>query len=91
MYHGGEVACERLGRSEGMRVNFVFVHLLSTVIINFAIRNSVLIIVILLGFSETDREENIRRIGEVAKLFADGGIVALTAFISPFRKVLIPF
>ena len=40
-----------------------------------------------LGFSETDREENIRRIGEVAKLFADGGIVALTAFISPFRKV----
>lgn len=39
-----------------------------------------------LGFSETDREENIRRIGEVAKLFADGGIVALTAFISPFRK-----
>jgi 3'-phosphoadenosine 5'-phosphosulfate synthase len=39
-----------------------------------------------LGFSEQDREENIRRIGEVAKLFADGGIVALTAFISPFRK-----
>lgn len=39
-----------------------------------------------LGFSEVDREENIRRIGEVAKLFADGGIVALTAFISPFRK-----
>lgn len=39
-----------------------------------------------LGFSESDREENIRRIGEVAKLFADGGIVALTAFISPFRK-----
>jgi 3'-phosphoadenosine 5'-phosphosulfate synthase len=39
-----------------------------------------------LGFSELDREENIRRIGEVAKLFADGGIVALSAFISPFRK-----
>ena len=39
-----------------------------------------------LGFSETDREENIRRIGEVAKLFADGGIVCLTSFISPFRK-----
>ena len=39
-----------------------------------------------LGFSEEDREENIRRIGEVAKLFADGGIVCLTSFISPFRK-----
>ncbi|XP_002738925.1 bifunctional 3'-phosphoadenosine 5'-phosphosulfate synthase-like [Saccoglossus kowalevskii] len=39
-----------------------------------------------LGFSPDDREENIRRVGEVAKLFADGGIVCLTAFISPFRK-----
>jgi 3'-phosphoadenosine 5'-phosphosulfate synthase len=40
-----------------------------------------------LGFSPEDREENIRRISEVAKLFADGGTVALTSFISPFRKV----
>jgi len=39
-----------------------------------------------LGFSPEDREENIRRIGEVAKLFADAGMVALTAFISPYRK-----
>jgi len=39
-----------------------------------------------LGFSTEDREENIRRIGEVAKLFVDAGIVALTAFISPYRK-----
>lgn len=39
-----------------------------------------------LGFSPEDREENIRRIAEVAKLFADGGIVCLTSFISPFRK-----
>lgn len=39
-----------------------------------------------LGFSAQDREENIRRIGAVAKLFADGGIVALTAFISPYRR-----
>lgn len=39
-----------------------------------------------LGFSATDREENIRRIGEVAKLFADTGIIALTSFISPYRK-----
>ncbi len=38
-----------------------------------------------LGFSDKDREENIRRIGEVAKLFLDAGIVTLTAFISPFR------
>jgi adenylylsulfate kinase len=38
-----------------------------------------------LGFSPTDRSENIRRIGEVAKLFVDAGVVALTAFISPFR------
>jgi adenylylsulfate kinase len=39
-----------------------------------------------LGFSAEDREENIRRIGAVAKLFADAGIVATTAFISPYRK-----
>lgn len=38
-----------------------------------------------LGFSAQDREENIRRIGAVAKLFADAGLVALTAFISPYR------
>ncbi len=38
-----------------------------------------------LGFSPEDREENIRRIGEVAKLFADAGIIAMTAFISPYR------
>ena len=38
-----------------------------------------------LGFSDADRVENIRRIGEVAKLFVDAGLVAVTAFISPFR------
>ena len=38
-----------------------------------------------LGFSPTDRTENIRRIGEVAKLFTDAGIVTVTAFISPYR------
>jgi adenylylsulfate kinase len=38
-----------------------------------------------LGFSDADREENIRRIGEVAKLFLDAGVVALTAFVSPFK------
>ena len=38
-----------------------------------------------LGFSAQDREENIRRIGAVAKLFAEAGIVAITAFISPYR------
>jgi len=38
-----------------------------------------------LGFSPADREENIRRIGEVAKLFTDAGIIAMTAFISPYR------
>ncbi|MEZ9699214.1 adenylyl-sulfate kinase [Vibrio sp. 10N.261.46.E12] len=37
-----------------------------------------------LGFSDTDRVENIRRIGEVAKLFVDAGNIVLTAFISPF-------
>jgi adenylylsulfate kinase len=39
-----------------------------------------------LGFSAEDREENIRRIGEVARLFADAGLIALTSFISPYRK-----
>lgn len=38
-----------------------------------------------LDFSEEDRRENIRRIGEMAKLFVEAGVVALTAFISPFR------
>jgi len=38
-----------------------------------------------LGFSAEDREENIRRIGEVGKLFADGGIVTLSSFVSPYR------
>ncbi len=37
-----------------------------------------------LGFSESDRKENIRRIGEAAKLFVEAGIITLTAFISPF-------
>ena len=39
-----------------------------------------------LGFSAQDREENIRRIGSVAKLFCEAGAVTLTAFISPYRK-----
>jgi adenylyl-sulfate kinase len=39
-----------------------------------------------LGFSAEDRTENIRRIGEVARLFADSGALALTSFISPYRK-----
>ncbi|QEL18034.1 adenylyl-sulfate kinase [Limnoglobus roseus] len=39
-----------------------------------------------LTFAAEDREENIRRIGEVAKLFADAGLFALTSFISPYRK-----
>ncbi|MFM9101058.1 MAG: adenylyl-sulfate kinase [Cyanobium sp.] len=38
-----------------------------------------------LGFSDADREENIRRIGEVAKLVLDAGVVVLTAFVSPFK------
>lgn len=38
-----------------------------------------------LGFSAEDRAENIRRIGEVAKLFTDAGVIALTSFISPYR------
>lgn len=39
-----------------------------------------------LGFDESSRVENIRRIGEVAKLFVDSGTIVLTAFISPFKK-----
>ncbi len=38
-----------------------------------------------LGFSEDDRTENIRRIGQVATLFVDAGVIVLTAFISPFQ------
>ncbi|MGB2885581.1 MAG: adenylyl-sulfate kinase [Dehalococcoidia bacterium] len=38
------------------------------------------------GFSPEDRKENIRRIGEVAKLFAEAGVIAFTAFISPYRE-----
>ena len=38
-----------------------------------------------LGFAAKDREENIRRIGTVAKLFCDAGVIAITAFISPYR------
>jgi bifunctional enzyme CysN/CysC len=38
-----------------------------------------------LGFTESDRIENIRRVGEVAKLMTDAGLIVLTAFISPFR------
>ena len=39
-----------------------------------------------LGFSDDDRTENIRRIGEISKLLMDAGVITLTAFISPFRK-----
>ena len=39
-----------------------------------------------LGFSVADRQENIRRVGEVSKLYLDAGIIVLTAFISPFRE-----
>ena len=39
-----------------------------------------------LGFSADDRKENIRRIGEVAKLFVDCGVIVLTSFISPYRS-----
>jgi len=39
-----------------------------------------------LGFSPEDRNENIRRISEVANLFTDAGLIAITAFISPYRK-----
>lgn len=40
-----------------------------------------------LGFSPEDREENIRRVAEVARLFADSGVVALCSFVSPFSQV----
>jgi len=39
-----------------------------------------------LGFSDSDRTENIRRIGEMVKLFIEAGVITLTAFISPFKK-----
>jgi len=39
-----------------------------------------------LGFSDEDRRENIRRVGEVAKLFLDAGLIVLATFISPFRE-----
>lgn len=39
-----------------------------------------------LGFSAEDRAENIRRIGEVARLFADTGVITITSFVSPYRK-----
>lgn len=39
-----------------------------------------------LGFSADDRKENIRRIGEVAKLFVDAGVIVLSSFISPYRE-----
>ncbi len=39
-----------------------------------------------LGFSEEDRKENIRRIGEMTRLFVEAGVIAMTAFISPFRE-----
>ncbi len=39
-----------------------------------------------LGFSESDRHENIRRVGEVAALMAEAGVIAIAAFISPFQK-----
>src|SRR5467141_3330334 len=39
-----------------------------------------------LGFTAADREENIRRIGEVAKLFADTGVITMPSFISPYRR-----
>jgi adenylyl-sulfate kinase len=38
-----------------------------------------------LGFSPTDRQENVRRVGEVARLFAEAGFICLAAFISPYR------
>ena len=40
-----------------------------------------------LGFSDKDRTENIRRVAETAKLFLNGGVIVLTAFISPTRKI----
>ena len=44
-----------------------------------------------LDFTDGDREENIRRVAEVAKLFAESGVVTLCAFVSPFRQVCILF
>lgn len=44
-----------------------------------------------LGFSKEDRQENIRRVAEVAKLFADSGVVALCSFVSPFAEVPINY
>ena len=44
-----------------------------------------------LGFSDEDRQENIRRVSEVAKLFAESGVVTLCSFVSPFRKVCINY
>ena len=41
-----------------------------------------------LGFTDNDREENIRRVAEVGKLFAESGVVTLCSFVSPFRQVL---
>lgn len=43
-----------------------------------------------LGFAPEDREENIRRVAEVGKLFADSGVVALCSFVSPFKKARNP-
>ena len=42
-----------------------------------------------LGFSQEDREENIRRVAEVARLFADSGVIALCSFVSPFSQVCV--
>src|SRR5688572_33315107 len=39
-----------------------------------------------LGFSAADRAENIRRVGEVAKLFTDAGVIVIASFISPYRR-----
>ena len=39
-----------------------------------------------LGFAPEDREENIRRVAEVGKLFADSGVIALCSFVSPYNK-----
>lgn len=68
--------------------------LLSVVIKNRRVPFVVLMLVVYfsglnknLGFSPHDREENIRRISEVAKLFADAGIVVLSSFISPYTRV----
>jgi adenylylsulfate kinase-like enzyme len=41
-----------------------------------------------LDFTDPDREENIRRVAEVSKLFAESGVVTLCAFVSPFRQVI---